>query len=69
VIVEWIKCSDRLPSRGKMVLGTQGNYIFFCMYDPFSALGKDGLWVTEDHIEFDNITHWMPLPELPREEL
>lgn len=75
--MKWIKCSDKLPTCGESVLlkakclkdddpkdtlifvGNRGNY---SEYDYCSAWG-DG-WTP---FEFDDITHWMPLPKPPKE--
>lgn len=65
----WIKCSDRLPD----VFG------FYLTYmeelDRFTVLlwtGKDDAsnpekWIGAS-LTTDCITHWMPLPERPKEE-
>ena len=57
----WIKCSDRLPdldddgySERVLVLNSYGDIIFSCIVNHDWEFGKD-------------ITHWMPLPELPKD--
>lgn len=57
----WIKCSDRLPdldddgcSEGVLALNSDGDIVFS--------------WVINHDWEFgEDITHWMPLPELPKD--
>lgn len=69
---EWISVSDRLPSE-------YGNYIAFCEGEVMEctyAPPKKGMipgWSTCDAhgVHFfgeKSVTHWMPLPEPPKEE-
>ena len=63
---EWISVDDRLPEHGEVIaFSTQyGDYL----------IG----WLTEseyedvvchgDGCEMYHVTHWMPLPEIPKEE-
>ena len=50
---EWISVKDRLPERGT-VLATDGQIVITA---PSSSVTADGI----------AITHWMPLPEPPKE--
>ena len=59
----WIKCSDRLPEFNKEVLVTNGKFIY---------IGE--LWENDygfvsagEFMRIYKVTHWMPLPELPKE--
>jgi len=65
--MEWIKVKDKLPDDGDKVIiyspcGIETKYfesnIFYdgetCMYCPIG--------------EVKNVTHWMPLPEVPKDE-
>jgi len=60
---EWIKCSERLPERGKRVL----------MYSPNNEESDTGAisvqmgWVAHNKLNVHGITHWMPLPDKPEE--
>lgn len=60
---EWIKVTDRLPELMKVVLVFHHPYIGIeVRTDP-----KDGnIWATTDK-KF--ITHWMPMPKPPIEEI
>jgi len=63
----WISVEDRLPEKDKDVLcysNKNGGYMFF---------GYRG-WMIEEWMEggslhIGNVTHWMPLPEAPKEEV
>ena len=63
---KWISVSERLPENGSNVLGysydEDGSRIFPANYD-------NGWW--HDcffNIRIITVTHWMPLPEPPKEE-
>ena len=70
--MEWIKVSDRLPKdepnepnifvtcdKNGFVYGSSHYFGGGCMEkDGFYSL-ENGIWV------YDEITHWMPLPEAP----
>lgn len=66
MIMEWIKCGDRLPDNTEFVLciekrsgyGTYGQP-FVCWHDGDGWVGKTNYRPT--------VTHWMPLPEPPTE--
>ena len=56
----WISVKDRLPNRDEYVLVWGGEYMFIdCLHNNEWASS----WIVEAHI-----THWMPLPEPPKEE-
>ena len=65
---KWISVKDRLPEIGTVVLG-------YAKQNPFSAyemmrvrnLGN-GFEMIRYHEYASSITHWMPLPEPPKEE-
>lgn len=61
---EWISVKERLPEEGEDVLAYLGEGIFGICW-----LLKDGYWETRDSFLYpDDVTHWMPLPEPPKEE-
>ena len=80
--MEWINVKDRLPSEdGRYLVCTKssiGKFVkiisYALNYDcPFSHEWMQGraLWYAYGEVgdyEIDNVTHWMPLPELPNED-
>lgn len=78
--MEWIKCSERLPEHDDNVLVynyrdgiTLGSYDQECYR---SYIEKDGSiqvintgWEVDYHwAPQENTTHWMPLPDCPKEK-
>ncbi len=62
--MEWISVKDRLPEEGQKVLtylgefdGCRTNYLILCPYPIWACL-----------LETEEVTHWMLLPEPPKEE-
>lgn len=69
----WIKTSNQLPPFDQTVLGLNSGGVRVVMFEPFKEKeyfvtnkGDDGCGCCDSFDE--NITHWMLLPELPREE-
>lgn len=58
----WIRVEERLPDRGVEVLGTNGKAVEMCTYWP----GQPTPWESWTAFHFKP-THWMPLPEPPKE--
>lgn len=61
---EWIPVSERLPKWGQkclVVLKTRNSVTT----DIFRGLRKEGDW----SYVFNEVTHWMPLPEPPEKEV
>lgn len=64
--MEWIKVEDRLPENGVEVLA--------CFYNNVQTMpcwvDRYGDWFQVNRILpiTNKITHWMPLPEPPKEE-
>lgn len=60
---KWISVSEKMPDRGKKILFIENNdghltIHIGCLYQAWSSVhyGLDGN---------ENITHWLPIPELP----
>lgn len=78
---EWISVKDRLPeTSGRYLLLSVSGQIFDGEYDScIDGVSPFGDWRSYYHPDtlgyldsewepFDGITHWMPLPEPPRED-
>jgi len=72
----WIPVTEALPKTRESILGKKSSKVIvaFCFDDGTqgtdTAHTLNGEWVFEDHITVvtRTITHWMPLPEPPKEE-
>jgi hypothetical protein len=72
----WIPVSERLPENNEDVLVTDGEYCAVGYYRPDAqAWDSDTFGWLENRILFEDVeygigtvTHWMPLPEIPKEE-
>ena len=66
-VQEWISVKDRLPEPWKQVLiYSRHDFCEVALY-----IGIPGKWrVTWNHdmLDADSVTHWMPLPEMPKGE-
>ena len=64
---KWINVKERLPENGDYndYLITDGKNCYVCCY-----LYIHNVWMSSMGRSLNdiNITHWMPLPELPKEE-
>lgn len=78
---EWISVKDRLPDCinaesnshqvTDMVLATSGGYIMFGYFDIYKYNGTWEFVSVDTDMDFDRcvtVTHWMLLPEVPKEE-
>lgn len=69
-----IKCTDRMPDSGKDVLVFCPEYPdewFIAAYlNPSQVYGKPMFYEMLNDVYYDpeRITHWCPLPKLPRKE-
>lgn len=60
----WVRCEDELPKRGRLVLAYRGPIAMI------SAMYTDGCgWRDADLFPMQGVTHWMPLPEPPKEDV
>lgn len=65
---EWISVNDRLPEENKSVLGWyKDNPFSGYTVEVVSWNGKGWVFVYAQRY-VTNVTHWMPLPEPPKEE-
>ena len=70
--MEWIKVEEKMPDEKQVVLVVTKDFsMFICRYRKaltwkgfrlkfINLLSTSGIWV-------QNVTHWMPMPELPKE--
>jgi len=68
--MNWIKCSDRLPKEGSLVLIYRESDTIPNMY--FIDIGAYGffnsyIWGNKKEDNW-NVTHWMPLPKPPEND-
>ena len=67
---EWISLKDRLPPiKGKMVLVVNGHSSIDIL-GLWENHGNRWKWISKTGVfrHYNDITHWMPLPEPPKEE-
>lgn len=69
---EWIKCSERMPPDGDEVLiFTRSGHISLDAWDEVheDPIGMGGPTISIGHYwgawEYEDISHWMPLPKPP----
>lgn len=73
---KWIPVTERLPKTRDSILGQKSSKVIVAFHFDDGTQGTDtahtlnGEWVFEDHITVvaRTITHWIPLPEPPKEE-
>lgn len=67
---DWISVENELPLEGTLVLATGFDYGDESKKRHYVvAMRIDEYWYDEDDVnrEFTHLTHWMPLPEPPKE--
>lgn len=65
--MEWIKCSERMPEPGTLVIIMQvGFHVPYVGW--WNPPGSDGWEIRDKYNEPEDVTHWMPLPDLPPHE-
>ena len=65
--MEWISVEDELPKNSRFVLATDGHHSW--LYYAFVFETGEVQWFNAAaDSEKKGITHWMPLPEPPKEE-
>ncbi|ECF2941529.1 DUF550 domain-containing protein [Salmonella enterica subsp. enterica serovar Reading] len=62
----WISCSEQMPENGQECLvQTSSGWRYVSFYDAHSRLFYDS---PKGDIEYILVTHWMPMPETPKQE-
>lgn len=67
-ISPWISVKDRLPEdqRSVLTLNGHGKIKIMCLW---SKRGELWTWIYQERfVHYNDITHWMPLPEPPKED-
>jgi hypothetical protein len=70
--MEWISVKDRLPEyEGKYLLLVQNRYMIGTFYKNNFYKSRSPKryyesWLTKNKIYKTGLTHWMPLPNLPK---
>lgn len=68
-MAEWISVKDRLPEECQTVLAFDQNEGFSVLAFYIDTMyGKSWLDEVGNTINFGWVTHWMPLPEAPKED-
>lgn len=71
--MNWISVKDRLPSKYSYYLTENRNEKYVSRFAGYRILRfypKDKKWSDGSFdLNFDEVTHWMPLPEPPKDEL
>jgi hypothetical protein len=62
---EWIKCSEKMPNDPAWVLVYADGAINCMAYA--GGQWKDWIRAQSHNIPINKITHWMPLPESPKD--
>ncbi len=67
--MEWIKCSDRLPEDRIDVLVYNGEACSVSSYlkEFYNKFGYHEWSHNEEQFNYNEVTHWMPLPQPPKE--
>lgn len=70
---EWISVKDRLPECGEKCLAVLntifGSYVDLFIYTNDILTNEPGFYCIYNlYYRMDKVTHWMPLPEPPKEE-
>ncbi len=71
--MKWISVKEKMPEEGEPVFASDGRGIVKAQYEGVVIDMPVGGWWTLKHISgkpvvSGNITHWMPLLELPKDE-
>lgn len=61
---DWIPCSERMPEDNSLVLIIGGGHRCIAVYNE----SKQRFYLEDDYYEVSQVTHWLPVPEIPQEE-
>ena len=66
--MNWISVEDRLPESLEDVLFTEGEGVYkgYRLVSSISEVDWD-YWYSVTETRIEDVTHWMPLPELPHD--
>ena len=65
---EWISVDDRLPEiEGHYLVHTPRSFPKNCKLQIGELYSDDNSWYNEADDYLDDVTHWQPLPEPPKE--
>lgn len=68
--MNWIKCSERMPKHKQRVIIASESGVAPGYYDDGRYLKKQvGKWYSGNRILGEGVTHWMPLPQPPQQEV
>lgn len=65
---EWISVDERLPEFGSRVQVFDGRSVDIGNYADKDEIYPSGFWNDGFGSIYEDITHWMPLPEPPKEQ-
>lgn len=69
----WVACSERMPTPNQYVLVCNGVWVGMGMHNNSEQFEDDERWQDEHHEFIDllhhPVTHWMPLPAAPQQEV
>lgn len=67
-MAEWISVKEMIPTSQRDMLITDGEEITIGWYYLMKSEWTVGSVIPATHKLLGNVTHWMPLPKLPKEE-
>lgn len=69
VLGKWIPVSERMPIEFEAVIAFDGDQVYGeAMYSSDDGFTIDG-YEPCDRLNLQNVTHWMPLPAAPQQEV
>lgn len=67
--MKWISVKDKLPEEDQTVVFVEKNGSFPCLgiYNTYNGIGEWYIPAYDDAASSEFVTHWMPLPEPPKQ--